>query len=189
MDYIVAQGIGIIAMGANILSYQFKSKRNILLFQMVGSLFFAVNMYLLGSMIGCLLNSIGILRTIVYLQKDRKGFPTKTLTGAFILMFIAAYILVFTLFEKEPTPINLLVEVLPVVAMCALTIGSSLTGTTAIRVCAFISSPCWLTYNFINVAIGGILCEIFTLTSVILAFVRLDKKKKSEGSESFTEIE
>lgn len=184
-----AQIIGIVAMGINILSYQLKTKRSILFLQMIGTTLFAINMYMLGALSGCLLNSIGVLRTVVYMQRDRKGFPVKAITGAFILMYAVSYVLVFTIFEKEPSLINFLVELLPLIGMSALTVGAALTGTKAIRVCAFVNSPCWLIYNCINFVIGGILCEIFTIVSVILALVRLDKNSASQTSEGIAELE
>ena len=116
------------------------------------------------------------------MQRDRKGFPVKAITGAFILMYVASYVLVFTVFEKDPCFVNLLVELLPLIGMSALTMGAALKGNRAIRVCAFVNSPCWLIYNCINFVIGGILCEVFTIVSVILALIRLDKNNEHLSS-------
>ena len=66
----IAQAVGICGMVMNILSYQQRSQKGILLMQFVGGCFFAVNFYMLGAMTGFLMNVIGIIRSFVYYNKD-----------------------------------------------------------------------------------------------------------------------
>ena len=68
---LIAQIIGIIAMGFNILSYQGKSKRTVILMQLVGTLLFTINFGLLGATIGALMNGIGFIRAIIFVNKER----------------------------------------------------------------------------------------------------------------------
>ena len=68
---LTAQIIGIFAMVANVAAYQFKNKRNVILCQLAGSALFAVNMFMLDALMGGLLNVVGIVRAIVYINKDR----------------------------------------------------------------------------------------------------------------------
>ncbi|MGN1096169.1 MAG: YgjV family protein, partial [Eubacteriales bacterium] len=39
----------------------------------------------------------------------------------------------------------------------------------------FLLSPLWLIYDAINGSVGGVLCEIFNITSVIISFIRFRK--------------
>lgn len=176
----VAQLVGLLAMGANILAFQFKSKRNIIFSQLVGSALFAVNMFMLHAILGGILNIVGIIRAIVYINKDKLKVSIKVVNIFFILLYIFSYILVFTVFGKEPSPLNFVIEILPIVGMSAMTLGLSGTNARTIRIVGFINSPCWLIYGFVNFSIGGILCEVFSIASATWAYLRLDLKDKNQ---------
>ena len=173
---LTAQIIGIFAMVANVAAYQFKNRRNVILCQLVGSVLFAVNMFMLDALMGGLLNIVGIMRAIVYINKDRLKIPVKLVNGIFMALYLSSYILVFAAFGKEPTSFNLLIEILPLIGMGAMTVGLSMKDSKAIRVCGFINSPCWLIYNSLVFSLGGILCEVFGIVSVVSAYIRLDMK-------------
>ena len=69
--------------------------------------------------------------------------------------------------------------------MSAMTFAFAGNNSKIIRLSGFISSPCWLTYNIFNNAIGGIICEVFILVSIISALIRIDilGKKEKEDKE------
>lgn len=176
---VFAQLIGILAMSANVVSYQFKSKRAILACQLVGAILFAVNMFLLDAIMGGILNIIGILRAIVYMHRERFENNVSLINIGFILLYALSYIAVFTVFGKEASLANFLIELLPIIGMSVMTVGFSGKNAKTIRICGFINSPCWLIYNCVNFSIGGILCEAISLFSAIFAYVRLDMKDKT----------
>ena len=178
MYTIIAQTLGILAMAAIVLSYQCKSKTTLLIIQLVGNVLFATNFFMLGAYVGGLLNTIAIFRALVYLRKDRLKIPVRFVNLFFIFLYFVAYALVFTVFSKEFTLVNAIVELLPVIGMTALTFGFAGSNAKAVRLCSLINSPCWLIYNSINFSIGGILCEIFSLVSLISAMLRLDFKRE-----------
>jgi hypothetical protein len=174
---LTAQLIGIVAMAANILSYQCKKKKSLLLCQLLGGALFACNMFLLGAKMGGLLNSIAVARAIAYLWAGDKKSRISRLNWTFYFLYFAAYLLDFTLMGTEPSTRNLILEVLPLIGMVALNIGFSSKKTKTIRICGLVSSPCWLVYNCFNFAIGGIICEIVSIGSILWAYARLDRKK------------
>ena len=183
MYLIIAQAIGIIAMCAIISSYQFKSRRNVILAQLTGVALFTVNMFMIGALMGGLLNSIAIVRALVYLKIEKIKINPRLLQGIFISLYVISYILAFTVFGKEPNAKNLIIELLPVIGMTALTFGFAGKSAKEIRFYSFINSPCWLIYNSVNFAIGGILCEVFSLISNGYAFFRYDLKKSPDKSD------
>ena len=67
----IAQIIGIVAMGIIILSYQQKKQSTVIAFQLFGSALFAINFFMLGAIMGGLLNFIAIIRAIVFLNKKK----------------------------------------------------------------------------------------------------------------------
>ena len=168
------------AMCANIISYQFKERWQVILCQLLGAILFSVNMFMLGAIIGGLLNIIAILRALVYLKADKIKIAPRILQGIFISLYLISYILTFTVFGKEPEVRNIVIELLPVIGMTAVTFGFAGKSAKEIRLYGFINSPCWLVYNCFSFTIGGILCEVFSLASNISAFLRYDMKKSSD---------
>ena len=96
----------------------------------------------------------------------------------FVSLYVAAYVLSFTVFQKEFTVTNALVELLPIIGMTAQTIGLRINTAKAIRIFGLVSSPSWLVYNVVNVAVGAIICEVLSLGSIVISFIRYDIKRK-----------
>lgn len=173
---IIAQGIGIVAMMFNILSYQGKRQKTVIALQLCGGALFSVNYLLLGAAVGGILNILATLRAVVFLfKKQLKADRLPWLIG-FLASYIAVYVLNFTVFGKEATPYNLIIEVLPVIGMVALNIGFRLKNAADVRKCGLISSPAWLIYNITVGSWGAIVCEILTLASIFIGMFRHDKK-------------
>lgn len=177
MDFI-AQGFGILGMAMNCVSYQAKNQRNIIIFQFFGSLLFAINMFMLGKTMGGLLNMVGIFRALVYMNKDRLKY-INLWTALFFLLYIASYVATFAVLGTEPNTRNFLVEILPLIGMMATNIGFVMKDAKSVRYSAFVSAPSWLLYNCLGQpAIGGILCECFSIISAVTALIRHDLKKE-----------
>lgn len=175
--FVIAQAFGIAGMTLNAISYQAKKQRNIILLQLFGGAFFVINMYMINAYMGALLNILGVIRALVYSNKD-KIRNLKLCCGLFIGAFLLSYVAVFTVFQKEFTPFNIIVELLPLAAMTAMTIAFSLPSAQTVRRFALFASPCWLIYNCINLSIGGILCESFSIISAITALIRTSAAEK-----------
>ncbi len=176
---ITAQAIGMVAMAMNCLSYQRKTQKEILLFQLVGSMLFAVNFFMLGAYAGGLLNLIGVLRAIVFVGGDRLRAKHPAWLIGFCTAFVLSYGLVFTAFEKEPTALHLIVELLPVIAMILTTVSFRLENAKSTRRFGLGSSPLWLVYNCFSMAIGAIVCESLNLASIVVGMLRYDLPKKN----------
>lgn len=176
--FIIAQAIGIFGMAMNVISYQAKKQRNIIIFQFFGSILFATNMFMLGKTMGGLLNAVGILRGLVYMNKDKLKH-INLWTSLFFTLYIASYVATFSVLGQEATTRNLLVELLPLIGMMATNIGFVMKDAKSVRYSAFVSSPSWLLYNCLGEpTIGGILCECFSIISATTALIRHDLKGK-----------
>ncbi len=177
---IIAQAIGIVAMALNVLSFQRKKQRDIILMQLFGASLFVLNYFLLNAITGALINFIAVLRGIVYSNKKLFRAEKPIWLVFFTAAFIACYVLTFTVFHKEPTPFNLIIELLPTIGVIASTVSFSMKDAKSVRRLAPICSVAWLIYNIINKTIGGTLCEIFALVSVVIGMFRHDIKKPSD---------
>ena len=67
----IAQAFGLVAMFFHIFSYQQKTPRGVIVFQMFSSILFSVNYLLLGALVGMCMNIIGLMRAIVYANREK----------------------------------------------------------------------------------------------------------------------
>ena len=174
---ITAQTIGIAAMLFNIFSYQQKTSKGVIIMQLFGGALFSVNFFMLGATVGGILNIIAVFRAVVFWGKEKFKAEHKAWLFVFVGLFIASYILTFTLFAKPFTVTSAVLELLPVIAMTATTISFRLNTASVIRKFGLISSPSWLIYNICNFAIGAVICEAVSLVSIFIGMIRFDIKK------------
>ena len=177
---IVAQIMGIVGMAINCLSFQNKKAHMVIVFQLFGSMFFAINYFMISAFSGAILNVLGIVRAIVFLFEKKLNTKHPLWTIGFVVLYLCSYVLVFTVFAKSVTPTNLIVELLPVIGMVLTTLSFRASDAKIIRIYAMLNAPFWLTYNIINVAIGGICCESINLVSIVIGMIRHDMKKKEK---------
>ncbi len=178
---IAAQIIGVFAMTFNILSYQQKQQKFIIALQLFGSALFTVHFFMLGAYMGGLLNAVGIVRAIVFLNKDKLKSDRLPWLIGFICVYLLSYALTFTLLKKPFTAPNAIVEILPVIGMTATTVAFRCKTAKTTRLLGFISSPAWLIYNIVSVSIGAICCEVISIISIFIGYLRLDKNQKDDG--------
>ena len=64
--------------------------------------------------------------------------------------------------------------------MLLTTVSNWFQSEKKIRFLTFPSSPCWLIYNILNGSVAGIITEIFVMSSLIIAIIRFDLKKRNK---------
>ena len=174
----IAQVISIAAMTINILSYQQKKGKGILIMIMCGSALFSVSFFMMGAYIGGILNAVAAIRSILFLKKDVLKTDRLFWLPIFFAVYVLAYVATFTVFHKEPSTINFIIEALPVIGMVAHTLAFRIENAAHIRRFSLVSSVAWLIYNFTAGSIGAICCEIFSMISIFIAMYRYDRKKQ-----------
>ena len=177
---IVAQAIGIVAMLFKIFSFQQKTAKGAITMQLFCAALFSVNFFMLGATIGGMLNVLAVFRAIVFASKEKFRADHKAWLVLFIFLYIASYVLTFTVFKKPFEITSAVIELLPVIAMTADTISFRIGKAAAIRRWGLISSPGWLIYNISSLAVGAIICETISLVSIVIGIIRFDIKKSKE---------
>jgi hypothetical protein len=180
---IIAQAVSILAMALNIISYQNKSQRAVITFQLFGGALFAVSFGLLSSWMGMLLNVLAAVRAIVYRYRKQLHANHILWLCGFVALYLLCYLATFVWFDTEPTAVNLIVEVLPVIGMTASNISFRMRGARAIRFLGLVSSPSWLAYNIVAGSVGAILCEVISLVSIAIGIWRFDVPRRSSTQE------
>lgn len=178
--YYIGQALGIIAMAFNIFSFQLKTSNKVIVCQLFGGLFFSISFFMLGAVSGGLLNIVAVIRAIVYRFKDKLHSDHILWFLFFEVLFVASYVLTFTVFKKEFGPLSAIIELLPVIGMTASTISFRLHSAKAIRAYGMICSPSWLVYNIIGGAIGAIICEVLSICSIVIGIIRYDLKRSAQ---------
>jgi hypothetical protein len=167
---ILAQIIGILGMLAAVISYQCKTNRNYYIWQGMSGLFFSVQFIMIGAWAGLVFNFYNIVRAIIYQTKLSRS--VLCVTALELLVIGAASLSVFVLGETW------WLVMLAFIAQACGTFAMWTRNGKTIRISQlFVVSPFWLLYDLLipTPSLGGILCEVFNIVSVIVSFVRFRK--------------
>ena len=171
-----AQAVGICATVLAIISFQQKTQKRIVFFQLLNNVLWTAHFLMLGAWAGGILNAIGIFRGLVFVHRtDKKWAQSPVWYGVFSLAFIGAAI--FSWHQGDGA-----LALLPMAGMLFTTVSLALRNPFRVRVVSFFSSPCWLTYNVIKGSLPGAFTEVFMMCSIIVGILRIDlpnmRKKK-----------
>ena len=159
-----------------ILAYQQKKQRGIIFFQLIATSLFSISFLIIGEMLGCILNVISVIRALVFMYKKQLKTDNIFWLIGFIITYIITYILSFTVFGKDFTPINAVIELFPVIGMTASTFGYRAKTAKGARIGGLVNEPAWLVYNIAVFSPGAIGCNIFCTISILIGFLRHDRK-------------
>lgn len=163
------QLIGYVGMLCALISYQCKKNRSYFLFQMGCGIAFTLQFALLGSYAGMLLNIFSILRGVIFALGDR----CKKIVYLIIMevCFAASSLISFFVFGELWW-----IAALLFIAQAGGTLAMWTRNGKTIRIAqlSFIS-PLWIVNNVYYFSMGGILCEVFNMLSVIVSFIRFHK--------------
>ncbi len=166
---IAGQIVGIVAMILNILAVQFKKPKHLFICRLVASALWGLNFLLLGSPTGAIINIVNIVRSIFLLNK-------KTVTRPFLYITIGLYIVSGLLTMDHSLSLLMFVDVLIIAGQVVDSMGMWTGKFRYIRYCQlFAISPIWLVHNIIVFSIGGIITEVFTIISTLIAMYRYRK--------------
>lgn len=173
--------LSLCGMAITVFSYQIKNKVPLLIFQTVGSTLFMISYAFSGGGIGVVLNILMLTRNFIFLfYKPRTKKQLYMVCGVLFASYITAYI-VYSAVANEGL-VNNIWNVFPIIAALFGTVAFSNTNVNMLRVWKYGDSVCWLTYN-IHIglgALGGILCEVFTLASLTIGIFRFREKKSKK---------
>lgn len=158
----IAQIFGIMGAVFLMLSFQMKKSNQFFISQALGSGLFLINYVMLGAYTGVLISIMSVTRTILIPICKRKQaliiFPLLLIIPVIITFFI------YTGIES----------VCMIVAYVAFTLSMITKSSKIIRLTQFFcASPLQLTHNLMVNSIGGVICEIFNILSVIVSAIRL----------------
>lgn len=163
----VGQILSIVAVFMGFLSFQMKTPRGVLILQLITALIFSAHYLLIDAISAAGLNLMSSIQCICYYFRDKREKKGFAITILFSVLIIVSSILTwdgwYTLFIMA--------------GLLVLNIGFAFSAQT-IRKMNLIKSPLCLCYNLCVLSIGGIVYELATLISSIIAIIKTRKQKK-----------
>ena len=163
------QLIGYIGTACSLISYQCKKNESYFIFQAGCSVAFTLQFALLGAWAGMLLNIFSIMRGIVFALGDK---CRKVVYLIALEICFATSCIMSPIFFGEIWWIAILLFIAQGGGTLAMWTRNG--KTIRISQISFIS-PIWIVNNVYYASIGGIACELFNITSVVVSFIRFRK--------------
>ncbi|MBO5349342.1 MAG: YgjV family protein [Clostridia bacterium] len=168
---IFAQIVGIIAIFVFAIIPHQKTKNKILILQLISSLLYAIQYFLLGAFSAVVTNIIDIIKTIIFSKYARKN---KKIPMNYLIIYIVIIIVsgIFT--------INSFFSVFPIVGAILFAYAAWQDNLKIFRIMNIFGILIYTVYNFYVGAYVSFFGNIVQLISSVVAVIRLDIKKCCE---------
>lgn len=168
MNNVLAQLIGAIGYITLMSSYYKKEKRDILFTQIFSTIAFGTQYYLLNGITGTVCNAISLTIIIaIYFFEKNNGKNKKIL----ILVAIPLLVLISLLTYEN------IFSIFPIIASTIILTSFLLSNENTIRIAGILSASCWFIYAVIYKSYVGMIFELITITTTIIAFCKNIKKE------------
>ncbi len=161
---VATQIVGFIALVFAMVSYQMKTQKKIVLIQIISCTLFAVHFLMLNAYTGALMNLIAAVRSVVFVNKDKKWGRS-----SWWIVFFSIVCVVAVGFTWEGA-----LSLMPMAGMVLTSVAWGIENASLVRLISLPSSPLWIVYNIICGSTAGVLTEMFVMISIITAIIRLD---------------
>lgn len=164
---IIASLVGALGIGANVLIYQQKTGKNLLIYKLISDILWATHYLILGGFSAFAIACIGIVRESIFLNQKHKWAQSRIWLLVFVLLSLVSAALTW----------KTLMNVLPAIASVLSVFGFWRNNPTLSKILAFPISLCMLTYDLYIMSYMGIANETFTLLSATISVIILLKTK------------
>ncbi len=167
----MAHVLGVLAVATFLSSFQFRTRRNILIVNLLSRLLYILQYIFLGAFEGAVLDFCGFVLSFFARYKEtpfaRKHFKSIMVAANLLLIGIgvALYENIFSIFAI----FGIVFEIMAL----------WLTKEKNIRILSLFAAPFWLVYNLTNRAYGSVFGNVFVMISIGIAMVRLDLNIKN----------
>lgn len=167
--YIVSQIIGLFGMLGHVISYQTKTQRKIMLWQLAASLCFCLSFFLQKGYTGMALNMISAVRSVVYSNvQDKKWANSIFFPVALSAASIIAAALTWGGWASAA----------PLCGQIIFAFAHRAKKPRTVRLLSLPGSLAWMLYNILIVNLSGIATEAFISVSIITGICRYDLPRR-----------
>lgn len=167
--FIIAQIFGVIAVILGFLSYQMRTRRQILLALSATVIALTLHYLFLGAYTGMAMNAVSLIRNIAYDYRDRKEIKSPLIPLVFTAIQVVMGILTWQAWYS----------ILVLVGIAINTYCVGLCNSQNLRKSILVTSPLVLIYNIFTMALSGIVFEVVGIVSAIIGIIRHRKKSES----------
>lgn len=188
---IFVQVIGFIAIGMNLVAVQFNKHWKIVTFNTLGSFLFGIQYLFLGAYTGVVMEAVGWIRNIVFIRQVKLKKPTKKLIYLFsVITLISGIISIILSWDKSilavkrwssdltiATALAVGISIISIIAKILSTVAYGIENPHNIRMLKLPVSGLWFFYNIIAFSIAGVVNEVMSICSILIAEWRFKNKK------------
>jgi len=161
---VAVQALGLVGLLFGILAFQNNKHKRIVLLKLLNEFFFALQYIFLGAYTGAAMNLISCVRNYIYCKSVEAGKPTGKWIVLFSLIIVAVGIVTWSSAWS----------LVPIFAKLLTTAAYGMKDPKKVRFLTLPSSIGWLFYNSLYHSAGGVINEVFTTASILVAIVRFD---------------
>ena len=167
---IVVQGIGFGGMAVSIVSFQSKSYQKIIWMRVISEIIFALQYFLLGGYTAMASNLLSCVTNSVYRIRAKQNKSNRVLRIVFAFLFVLVGVLTW----------NGALTILVISAKVLSSVANGMGKSRTIRYANLIVMTLWNVHDVIVFSIAGVLCNMATILSILLAIFRIDRKDKGK---------
>ena len=164
--YYIGQGLGIVAVALGFISFQMKTPKRILAFQITVAFVFAAHYLFIGAPGAAALNLLAAFNNVLYFFRAKRGGK-----GWFEPIFYVVMVTITTIITWEAW-----YSIILMFGLYGTAVGLSLSDPQNTRKVMLIKAPLCLIYNAFVLSIGGVVYEAAVLASAIIGLIRNRKK-------------
>lgn len=168
---VASQIIGFAAVGLYLLSYQLKSRKQIVWVTCISNALYVLQYILLGAFSGAVMDVMSTVSSFFAAKKNEVPFRKYACTLAWSNMIVIAAVGLASAYIQGKW-----LELLPIAGALFQTGGLWYDKEQTIRKFGLCSAPFWLVYNYISHAYGPALGSLIAIISIIISMIRYRKK-------------
>ncbi len=168
-----ANAVGALAVILFLLSYQLKTRRQIVACNIGSRILYVLQYILLFAFEGAVLDVTAMAASLVA-QKKEASFIKKHLKAVIIAVNICVIAIGLLLYKN-------IFSLLPIAGVLFETGAFWLTKEKHIRIASLLGAPFWFIYNIVNSAYGSAVGNVLTVLSLLIAIVRYDVLNKKSS--------
>ena len=169
---LIGQILGVVAVILGFITYQMRSPKALLIVNLITCGVFCAHYLLIGAISGFVLHALGIVRNLVYTNRDKKIFSSPVWPYIFAVIMLIAGLVTWQDWRT-------------ILMICALVINSvclSLKNAQHIRYSLLITCPLVMLYDILVHSYGGIVYEGMSIASAVIGIIRFRRQKEETQS-------
>ena len=168
---IIGQIFGIIAVILGFVIYQVKDAKKLLLVQILTSTVFCIHYGLIGAISGFVLNAVGVVRSTVFYNRDKKIFSGNYIPAVFSVIMAITGVIFWEAWYSVFVVVGLVIN----------SYALSFKNPQNLRKSILVTCPLVIIYNVLAHSYGGIVYESISIVSGIIGLIRYKNSQKQTG--------